>query len=33
MNVSDRYLASKLAGKRSNDILYSTGFGFTLQQK
>ena len=33
MNLSDRYLASPLAGKRQNDILYSTGFGFTLQQK
>jgi hypothetical protein len=28
--VSDRYLSNVVPGRKSNDLLYSTGLGFTF---
>jgi hypothetical protein len=30
ISVSDRYLSNPVAGRKNNDLLYSTGFGFTF---
>jgi hypothetical protein len=30
--ISDRYLSRPVAGRKKNDVLYSTGFGFTLSR-
>ena len=30
LTVSDRYLSSPAAGRKANDILYTTGLGFTF---
>jgi len=28
--LSDRYLSNPVPGRKNNDLLYSTGFGFTF---
>ena len=30
VSVSDRYLSNPVAGRKNNDLLYTTGLGFTL---
>lgn len=30
LSLSDRYLSNPVAGRKNNDLLYSTGFGFTF---
>jgi hypothetical protein len=30
IGLSDRYLSNPVAGRKKNDFLYTTGFGFTF---